>query len=141
MADTITKTINISTSRPLGERNAVATRCIYLWIGDTLFLLSVLGSLVGIYSRRIDRTLVNTDCDAFGDFYDKISIGNVFNLAIYAAGSHDIATGLEAFTEFLNLFLTFLLRTNHEEVENHEERDNHQDARPSAAGQPAAVKE
>ena len=98
-----------------------------------LLVVLLLTGLIGIGNRRIDGFLGYADANTIGNLYNEVLVFLFFDDTEDAACGDNIAAGLEAIAEFLDIFLTLLLRTNHEEVEDDEESNNHQDRHQTAA--------
>ena len=90
-----------------------------LLVGGVLVVLRSLGGVVG---RRIDGAFVDADAYAVGDFDNEIEVSYFFDSTVDTAGGHNLAVWTERLAEFLDFFLTFLLRADHEEVEEKGEK-------------------
>lgn len=77
------------------------------------------------------HAFVDFDADVFGNLkHDDVAF-YFFDFAIDAPLGYDFSTFLECVLELLDLFLTFGLWANHEEIKYDENKDDHQDALPA----------
>ncbi len=80
-------------------------RDVNIFVRATLLLvIAVLGCLVRIDGRGIYRAFVYANGNAFGNFYDEISLSYIFDFTKDTTGGNDIATGLKAVSKFLISF-------------------------------------